>query len=385
MKIVWLCSWYPHLANPFDGDFVQRHARAAAQYDHVTVFYVSQSGLHNQVEERVEKLNEGVVEKIFSFGFTKTGVSLIDKLVYNRRYYRSYKKAIRNHFKEEGLPDVIHVHVPMKAGMIARWIGQKWKIPFIVTEHSAHYAMGTTDDFFQKTALHRRQVSGIFKKAKTVTNVSFFMAARLRSIFLLNDVRIIHNTVNTSLFNYNPSSSPKFRFIHVSTLANHQKNVTGIINAVKRLSERRGDFELVVAGPAGEGLKKYVSALMLDKLVSFTGEIPYNEVALRMQQASALILFSRYENSPCVIGEALCCGLPVISSDVGGVKEIVNSDNGILVSSENEEELMLAMDKLITNYKNYNRVKIAEMAKARFSYEVIGKQLHDLYTEVVKK
>lgn len=385
MKILWLASWYPHVDNPFDGDFVQRHARAAAIYDHITVFYVYQSGLHDQVEEKTKKISEGVVEKIFSFGFSKTGFQFIDRLVYNWKYYHTYKKTIEAHFIEEGLPDIIHVHVPMKAGMVARWIKRKWNIPFVITEHSAHYAMGTTDDFFQKGIFHRRQVAGIFKQANTVVNVSSFLAERLKHIFSLKDVRVIHNTVNTSLFYYNPSGQAKFRFVHVSTLADHQKNVTGIVNAIRQLFQKRNDFEFVIVGPAGDDLKKYVSDLSLDKFVSFTGEIPYDEVAFQMQQASAMVLFSRYENSPCVIGEALCCGLPVISSDVGGIKEVISSDNGILISSGNEDELAAAMDRLMNNYKEYKREAIAEKAKAMFSYDVIGEQFHDLYTEILTK
>jgi glycosyltransferase involved in cell wall biosynthesis len=383
MKILWLASWYPNPANLFDGDFIQRHAKALALYVPVTVFYVSQAAESNQVKENDIRIKDGVEERIISFGFKQTGFSFWDKFIYNWKYYTTYKRAIGEFFKKEGRPDIIHVHVPMKAGMIARWIKKRYAIPYIVTEHSTHYKMGTQDDFFNKNIVHRNNVAKIFRRAELVTNVSYSLAQKIKDIFLLHKTRVIHNTVDTSLFNYNPGHHSKFRFIHVSTLAEHQKNMTGILSAVKKLTEEGTDFELVIVGPSGDELKQKVAALSLEKIVIFTGEIFYEEVALQMQDASALILFSRYENFPCVIIEAFCCGLPVIATDVGGIKEAVNENNGLLVSSENEDELMLAMAKMIREYQNFDRRQIADKASRQFGYPAIGKQFYDLYKEIL--
>jgi len=98
--------------------------------------------------------------------------------------------------------------------------------------------------------------------------------------------------------------------------------------------------------------------------------------------ASVLVLFSRYENLPCVIIEALSCGLPVIATDVGGVSELVNENNGLLVRSEDEKDLTESMNDVMNNYKNYDREQIAAQAGERFSYATIGKQFNELYMEV---
>jgi glycosyltransferase involved in cell wall biosynthesis len=103
-----------------------------------------------------------------------------------------------------------------------------------------------------------------------------------------------------------------------------------------------------------------------------------------MQRASALVLFSRYENLPCVVLEALCCGLPVISSDTGGIKEAVDETNGVLVQSENEKQLSDAMNTMMNDYEKYNREKIAMMATERYKYDTIGRKFYELYDEVLK-
>ena len=98
-----------------------------------------------------------------------------------------------------------------------------------------------------------------------------------------------------------------------------------------------------------------------------------------MQSAHAHVLFSFAENMPCVILESLCCGKPVISSNVGGVGEVVTSDNGILVEPGNEAQLSEAMQRVINNPAQWDNNTIAQKAQQQFSYESVGNQFADLY------
>ncbi|MEP7374239.1 MAG: glycosyltransferase [Chitinophagaceae bacterium] len=385
-KILWLCSWYPHPGDPYEGDFIQRHAKALHLYAPVTVFYVSQEGISKNVAEDkiIEQDTDGINERIIFFQFKGTGIKFIDKLVYNSRYYSIYKKNLEAYISKEGKPAIVHIHVPMKAGILGRWIKKKWGIPYIVSEHSSHYNGRTDDDFSAKSFFHQYNVKQIFRNAIAVTNVSAIIAGKLKKLFGIDDVRVIHNTVDTRFFYYLDSDVSKFRFIHVSTLGTYQKNIDGMLRSFSILASKRQDFELVIVGPASKELKEKVTRSELASFVNFTGEMSYPAVAKEMQQASALVLFSRYENFPCVMIEALCCGLPVIAADTGGIKEAVNETNGILVESENEEQLTAALNRIMNEYDKFDRKTIANEANRQFCYETIGKQFHDLYNEVTK-
>jgi glycosyltransferase involved in cell wall biosynthesis len=267
--------------------------------------------------------------------------------------------------------------------MIALWIRQKWNIPYIVSEQSSMYNKAANDNFFKKNFLHRYNVKRIFQNATVVTNVSYTIGERLKALFNLSAVKVIHNTVNTGFFNYGQMPSPKFRFIHVSTLT-HQKNVEGILRTISRLKELHKNFELVIVGPLQPGLEEMVKQLGLQFIVSFTGEITYPEVAVQMKNASAFVMFSRHENFPCVMVEALCCGLPFIGTGVGGIAEAIDAGNGMIVPSENEQELFLAMSRMINEYQKFNREKIAFDAQLKYSYTSIGKQFLELYSELLK-
>jgi glycosyltransferase involved in cell wall biosynthesis len=270
----------------------------------------------------------------------------------------------------------------MKAGVIARWIFKKWGIPYIVSEQSSLYDRTAQGNFFTRDFLHKTTVKKIFRNSVAVTNVSEAVGNILKKTFDLSEVRVIHNTVNTDFFNYKERPSSRFRFIHVSTLK-PQKNVEGMLKGVSQLAKHRQDFEFVLVGPLNENVKGIIEKYGLEGIVICTSEISYPDVAHQMQNASALVLFSHHENFPCVIPEALCCGLPCIVSNVGGVAEAINESNGILVAPQNEDELFAAMNKMINEYQKYNREKISEEAIRKYNYETIGKQFHDQYKEIL--
>jgi glycosyltransferase involved in cell wall biosynthesis len=385
MNVLWLCSWYPNPKDPYDGDFIQRHARALAQYMPVTVMYVAQWGESVQVEKEkvVEQFDEGVRERIIFFKFRKTGFKWLDKFLYNLRYHKTYKQEIRKYIYENGKPGLVHVHIPVKAGRLVGWIKRKWGIPYIVSEHSSLYDASAPGNFFTRNFLHRRYVQKIYSDAVAVTNVSKAVGDLLEKVFALKNIRVIHNTVNTDFFHFNEFTPAPFRFIHVSTM-NHQKNVEGILRTTARLARQRKDFEVVLVGPVNNTIINEIVKHGLQSVVTCTGEIAYPEVAQQMQRSSALVLFSRHENFPCVIPEALCCGLPCIAADVGGVAEAIHETNGILVQKENGDELLTAMKSMMEHYTQYNRQEISAAAIEKYSYPVIGKQFSDLYMEIIQ-
>jgi glycosyltransferase involved in cell wall biosynthesis len=94
-------------------------------------------------------------------------------------------------------------------------------------------------------------------------------------------------------------------------------------------------------------------------------------------------MFSRIENLPCAILEALSCGLPVISSNVGGISEWINESNGMLVPSEDEDALLKAMKFLSDHYENYRRDDLHRFAEENFSPQVIAGNFRDIYCQAL--
>ena len=384
MKILWLASWYPDEYEPANGDFVQRHAKAVSQLINIDVIHVVQAGRKFNYLNKVVKNNDGNLhEAIHYFTYKKSNIDWLDKILYNKTYWHYYKKVVEDYIQQKGKPDLLHVHVPFKAGIIAMAFLRKYKIPFIVSEHSSFYSKNAKENFSSRDFYFRFYTTQTFKKAALVTNVSAAIGRILKQMFDLKDVRIIPNVVDVNYFYFKPKEKNKiFRWLHVSSM-HPVKNVDRIIETFNCILKERNDWELIICGPLNKEYEQLVSQLNLQTKIKFTGEISYEEVAKQMQQADAFILFSRKENFPCVIIEALCCGIPVVTSNIGGTAEAVNELNGILVEPNNRDELQSAIISMMNNINKYNPEKISADAISKYNYNTVAQQFVDIYKDVL--
>jgi glycosyltransferase involved in cell wall biosynthesis len=272
------------------------------------------------------------------------------------------------------------VHVPWKAGLIALWMKRKYGRNFMITEHWGIYNEVVEDNFYTKPKLNRALLKNLFKEAKALVSVSDFLGKGVERISGKKTDMIIPNVVDTALFFYKQEKYSKFTFIHVSNMV-PLKNVKAILDAFKIMSQATGkDVQLILIGNRNNEYPEYADQLgLLNSSVFFRGEITYAEVAKEMQHSHCFVLNSNMENSPCVISEALCCGLPVIATNVGGVGELINNNNGYLISSGDNEALVSAMEDICNNYSLFNQKQISEEATQKFSYSSIAKKFDELY------
>ena len=289
---------------------------------------------------------------------------------------------IRNLKANSELPDLVHVHIAMKAGLIALYLKWRYQIPYIISEHWSGYYAFSRDSLFKKSFLEKYLTRIILKNASRILPVSRALGEQINQYWSKTAVQIIPNVVNTQLF-FPSEIQPKiFRFVHVSTLQ-YPKNPEGILRAFDGLIKLGVSADLEFVGPSSPSLHALIQNSDSSDLIHCTGEIEYEQVAEEMRKSSALVQFSHYENMPCVILEALCTGIPVITSRVGGIAEVVNQENGILVPAGVETELLEAMKRIIYIYHEYDRPAIARQAAGAFSYETVGRAITRVYDEVL--
>lgn len=121
-KIVWLASWYPSRISPFDGDFIKRHAIAVSLVVQVTLIHVVKdvNAAHDIITE--EFRDKGFHEIIVYYKPVITISSLLNKILSYNKFTTVFKRIIRKQISENGVPDLVHVHVPMRAGLIGNWL-----------------------------------------------------------------------------------------------------------------------------------------------------------------------------------------------------------------------------------------------------------------------
>jgi len=173
--------------------------------------------------------------------------------------------------------------------------------------------------------------------------------------------------------------------VHVSNFKEDHKNMTGLLRTIHQLSKQRKDFKLKIVGDGDVAdLKAKAEVIGLDpSIYEIIGRSPIDIVAEHVKSSDLFILFSNWENLPCVVLEAFAAGLPVVSSDVGGTREHLTKDKGLLVEAKDETQFLSSIQYVLDNYDNYNKTEIAQYAEDHFSYINIGKAFDEVYNKIL--
>ena len=156
-----------------------------------------------------------------------------------------------------------------------------------------------------------------------------------------------------------------------------------LINAMKEVINARTDVLCIIIGdgPLRKKLQQRVKELELSEYIKLVGPKPHNEIFLWMKAADVFVLPSLNEGTPTVMFEALGAGLPFIGTSVGGVPDIITSDEyGLLVDPANPEDLSSKI--LFALEKKWDKTKIMEYAE-QFSWKRIAKYLIKLYERML--
>lgn len=151
----------------------------------------------------------------------------------------------------------------------------------------------------------------------------------------------------------------KFQECRIITIARlvEFKGLEYAINGIKILRDRGYNIhlEIIGDGPLRNELQAQIESNGISSQVSMVGALPHNEVPKKLWESDLFLLSSiidskgRTEGFGAVILEAMAAGLPVIASSVGGIVDIIDGENGLLVNAKDSEAIALAIEKLIVN------------------------------------
>lgn len=390
LKVLNLCRWYPNRYDPMPGLFIRRHAEAVALYTDVSVVYthvVSQDKAGQNYEIEIEEKNGVRAAKVY---YREPGVKfpLWYQAAKALRFFKANRLGIKAVSDSAKSFDLIHVHVLTRLGMMALYFKWRYGIPYVITEHWTRY-LDLTRGF--KGFFRKWMTRMVVKQAATVTTVSKDLMTAMQSHGLRNKAyRLIYNVVDPVFFetSLRKKNDVNKEFIHVSCFTDEQKNIAGLLRVVKYLSEKRSDFHFTFVGDGDDfgKMKKEAAKLKIpEQRITFTGLLEGKSLAETMARADALVLFSNYENMPVVINESLVLGLPVISTDVGGISEIVNDRNGFLFPKGDEKGLAKALNGFLDHELTFDSDKIRKEAREKFSQKAIGNELLKIYRMAIDK
>lgn len=377
LKILFIAGWYPKDERAVNAIFIKEHAKAVALKHEVVVINAYQRKLDYKKIYIIEsdKYEEGIRTVRISYGVIIPKTSW---MVYMLVIISAFLKLRREGFR----PDLIHGHIYITAFPI--YVLKKiFKIPTVLTEHTSRFPLKT----LSKGEIIRIKVA--FRNLDYIIPVSNSLRLAIERYGIKANFRIVPNTVNEKIFKVKRENSDvcikneRITSILFVGLLTPVKGVSYLISAIEKIVIERDDFILNIIGdgPSKQKYEAIVKNKNLAQNIKFLGLKNKDEIAKYMRGSEFLILPSITENMPCVLLEALCSGLPIIASNVGGIPEIINRENGILTQPKNVNELIRAITNMLDNNHYYDPIIISTNATKNFSYKAICDRFTKIYDE----
>lgn len=371
LHILFLCGWYPSKVLPTNGDFIKRHAEAVATRHQVTVLHI----ISDAFLKEKKRIDVSEIDNVTTYiGYVTSSKNPIVKFL---RYVRVYREIISKITDFQ----VIHLNTLFPFGLFALHLKKTKNIPFIISEHwtGYHKPQSKKIGFFQK------KISKIItKNAAFICPVTNHLAISMQNIGLEGTYKIVPNVVDIEVFIPKESTRNEFTIVHISSLLDAHKNISGMLKVAKLLENEIGFFTWKFIGGTDENYKNLLKKLNFETAkIEFIDHIPQQEMAIHLQEASVFVLFSNYENLPCVILESFSCGIPVISTKVGGISEFFPEDFGKLISQKSKKELLASL-LFYSKKTTENKEKMHTYAVTNFSKETIQKMFSNWYYQSLK-
>ncbi len=285
------------------------------------------------------------------------------------RLYQAIYIGLR--LEEMGIRHV-HAHFAGMAARTAFWINKFFPISFSFTAHA--------NDIFAP----RNFEIGLDKlvdTARAIVTETDYAAEFLSERFPLraNRVHRIYNGLNLAEFSRAEFSSTPPLIIAVGRLI-AKKGFVDLIRACALLTERGRSFlcEIIGEGPLENELREQMERLGLQRCVILAGAKPQSQLRRRLTAANVFVLPSvidadgGMDNLPTVIMEAMATGLPVVSTALGGIPEmVIENETGFLVAPGDAIAMANAVEKVINDVSLAKRIGACgcERAQRLFSIE----------------
>lgn len=379
-----LPSWYPANAVDIRGCFFREQALALSKKGlQVGVAYPELRSIRDISVALIKKkyITKENDKGIITYRYH--GISWLhrwQKFTANR-FIRIGELLVDKYIDENGMPDLIHVHSMIYAGVLAKRISKKYGIPYIVTEHSTAFARKLYSNYQQ----------GLIEDVSKAASVKFAVSTSFKNL-LEKEIKssqwsVCPNIVQQDFFlapSYIKQNEQAFKFINVGALET-KKNQIILIHAVKNLIIKGINVELKIIGSGSQYayLKETIQQLGLEGSVKLLGQKSRAEIINLISASDAFVLSSTFETFGVVVIEAFSLGKPVVTTSCGGPESLVDESNGLVVANNNLEDLTTKMYSLIENYETYNADLIRSNAYNLYSEDAVVEKLLETYKQVI--
>ena len=300
--------------------------------------------------------------------------------------------------------DIIHLHYPFFGGAEMIYFLEKISdLNLVVHYHMDVFGQKMLKRFFSWHSDH--VMPRILERADKIiiTSWDYAWRSRLRPLLLTAKDKFVEVPIGVNPEIFKPrrkdpallqrwglANKQIITFIGALDRAHYFKGVAYLIKAFQMIASN-DDYRLVIIGQGdlADSYKSLAQGFGLEKKIIFTGFVPDDQLPLYYNLSDVFVLPSvdGSEAFGMVVQEAMASGLPIIVSDLPGVRTLVEKDgNGLLVKPKDVAGLAKSLDWLLKNPKlgaAYGQVS-RQRTLAKYDWNLIGRQVAQIYQEIIK-
>jgi MMP alpha-(1->4)-mannosyltransferase len=292
--------------------------------------------------------------------------------------------------------DLIHDNQSLSHGMLQL---QDMGLPLVTTLHhpitsDLRIALNAARSWHERMLIRRwhsflNMQKKVVKKLHNIVTVSDCSRQDIAADFGIQPagISLVHNGIDTEEFRPMPELERLPRRLMATASADAPlKGLRYLLKAYARLLQEYPDLELLLVSKPQPGGKteQLVNALGIADRVTFVSGISTEQMVQYYAQATIAVVPSVYEGFGLPAGEAMACGVPVVSTDGGALPEVVG-DAGVIVPVKNVDALVTAIADLLEAPQRRAELSLRgrERILQQFCWRVCAAQMTDYYRQVL--
>jgi glycosyltransferase involved in cell wall biosynthesis len=310
--------------------------------------------------------------------------------------YTFGRRAVK-HLRQHGHNyDLIHDNQSLSYGMLEI---QDMGLPLVTTLHhpitsDLRIALNAARNWWERLLIRRwhaflNMQKKVVKQLHNIVTVSDCSRQDIARDFGLQPagISLVHNGIDTEVFKPIPGvvRNP-MRLMATCSADAPLKGLRYLLRAYARLLKQYPELELLLVSKPQPGgrTEKLVRRLGIADKVRFVNGITTEQMVRYYAEAAIAVVPSVYEGFGLPAGEAMACGVPVVSTDGGALPEVVG-DAGVIVPVKNVDALVAAIDTLLRSPQT--RAELGARGQRRieesFCWHVCARQMTDYYRQVL--
>lgn len=288
-------------------------------------------------------------------------------------------------------PDLVHIHMSYKGSFYRKLtivkLSKMFRIKVVLHLHGSEFKL-----FYENSNFKIRQkIQWLFETVEQTIVLGQDWKDYIESIAPKSNAIVFNNAVMIPKYKIERNSK-EFNFLFLAVLLK-RKGIYDLLEVIQKLkseeifNQYQVKFTIAGDGPESDRVKLLIESNQLESVIEMTGWVDNEKKQKLLKDAQALVLPSYNEGLPMAILEAMSYGIPVISTDVGSIGEvIIPEETGILINPGNQEQLKKAIIDLITKPDLWKKLSLNSrvLIEEKYNQKIYLQKFEQNYIQLTK-